>query len=65
MENPSPNDLPATQPYRNQTYITSLFWDINRSVQWSCDVDYRQINYFAPIRDGSGVIFYTQFLWQF
>ncbi len=65
LENPNPNDLPANQPYRNQTYFTSLFWDINRSVQWSCEVDYRQTNYFAPIRDGSGAIFYTQFLWRF
>lgn len=64
VDAPVAGDLAASQIRRNQTYYASAFWDVTKTVQVSCEVDYRRTDY-VSFRSADGVTFLTQFLWRF
>jgi hypothetical protein len=54
VEAPQRSDLPvASGIARNETWYTNWVWDMNKTVQLSFEVDYRQTD-FVSLQSGSG-----------
>jgi len=49
---------------RNETWYTNWVWEMNKTIQISFEVDYRQTD-FVSLQSGSGALFISQFLWRF
>jgi len=64
IDAPVRGDLAADGIARNDAWFSSLFWDLNRTIQLGFQVDYRTTDYVA-LPDNDAVVFYTQFLWRF
>lgn len=65
VEAPQRGALPvATGIARNETWYTNWVWDLNKTIQVSFEVDYRQTD-FVSLQSGSGALFISQFLWRF
>lgn len=65
IESPQRGGLPvASGISRNETWYANWVWDINKSIQLSFEVDYRQTD-FVSLQSGSGALFISQFLWRF
>jgi hypothetical protein len=65
IESPQRAALPiASGIARNETWYTNWVWDMNKTVQLSFEVDYRQTD-FVSLQSGSGALFISQFLWRF
>lgn len=65
IDAPVERDLAPDQIFRNQTYYTNVFWDINKNLQLSFQVDYRETDYMAPLLDANGLFFFSQFVCKF
>ena len=64
IESVNRSDLAADGIARNSTYYSSVFWDITKTIQVSCQVDYRQTDY-VTLHDNHALVFYSQMLWRF
>jgi hypothetical protein len=65
IESPQRAALPVSSGIaRNETWYTNWVWDMNKSIQLSFEVDYRQTD-FISLQSGSGALFISQFLWRF
>ncbi len=64
IESVNRSDLAAEGIARNSTYYSSVFWDITKTIQVSCQVDYRQTDY-VTLHDNHALVFYSQMLWRF
>ena len=65
IESPQRAALPVESGIaRNETWYSNWIWDVNKTVQLSFEVDYRQTD-FVSLQSGSGALFISQFLWRF
>jgi hypothetical protein len=65
IESPQRSALPIVSGIsRNETWFSNFVWNLNKSVQVSFEVDYRQTE-FISLEKGSRTLFISQFLWQF
>lgn len=65
IDDPINEDLAAGQIASNQTFFSTLLWDLSKTVQFGLEVDYRTTNYVEPLKDANGLLVMTQFLWRF
>ncbi len=64
IEVPIRRDLAPTGIAENETYFSSLFWDLTKNLQVSFQVDRRRTD-FVDLASNQGYIFYSQMLWRF
>ena len=65
IDNPVASDLAPGQIASNQTFFSTVLWDLSKTFQIGLEADYRKTNYIAPLKDADGVVVMTQFLWRF
>ncbi len=69
IDDPRDSELSPVQILRNESYYASLFWDINKSLQLSFELDYRKTSYtqFLPnaFLNADAVVFGSKLQWRF
>jgi len=64
VDNPSDEDVAATQVTRNDTIFSNLIWDVSKSLRVGFELTYRQTEYAVlPANDGFGA--HTQIQFKF
>jgi hypothetical protein len=64
VEAPVRGDLGPTGIAKNETFFTSMFWDVTKATQLGLQVEYRRTD-FVGLADNNGLVFYCQLLLRF
>ena len=65
IDDPFNSDLSDGQISSNQTFFTTVLWNLSKNVQFGMEFDYRTTNYLSPLLDAEGLLVMNQFLWRF